>query len=169
MSETTKSNQRAPISRFKANLFLMAYGLLKIPLLSFVGPTCQELSPTRSVIKIKLRRRSQNHLKVMYFGALGIGAELSIAITAVASIYESGQRIDFIFKDFKANFLKRCDGDVLFVCDEADKVRALIEKATTSKERLEQTFSAYSVVPSSHPTEKVATYELTLSVKNRSK
>lgn len=168
MSEA-HTEKKQPISSFKANLFLKAYGLFKIPLLAYVGPKCTELSPTRSVIKIKLRRRSKNHLNVMYFGALGIGAELSIAITAVASIYESGQRIDFIFKDFKANFLKRCDGDVLFICDEADKVRALIEKATTTGERLEQTFKAYSTVPSKSETEKVAEYELTLSVKNRSK
>lgn len=157
------------ISLLKANLFLRAYGLFKIPLLSFINPQCVELSPARSVIKIKLRRRTQNHLKVMYFGALSVGAELSIAITAVASIYESGQRIDFIFKDFKAQFLKRCDGDVLFICDEAAKVRALIERAKTSSERLEESFHAYSTVPSKSETEKVATYELTLSVKNRSR
>jgi hypothetical protein len=163
------SEQKEPISLFKANMFLKLYGFLKIPLLAYVSPKCTELTPTRSVIKIKLGRRTQNHLKVMYFGALGIGAELSIAITAVAAIYESGQKIDFIFKDFKADFLKRCDGDVHFICEEADKVRALIEKAKTSSERLEGTFKAYSTVPSKSPTEKVATYELTLSVKNRSK
>lgn len=164
MSETS----RKPISLFKANLFLKAYGLFKIPLLAYVAPKCVELTPTRSVIKIKLNRRSQNHLKVMYFGALGIGAELSVAITAVASIYESGQRIDFIFKDFKAEFLKRCDGDVHFICEEADRVRALIEKASSCPERLEGTFKGYCTVPSKSETDKVATYELTLSVKNRS-
>lgn len=168
-SASNTAPARKPISLFKANFFLKAYGLLKIPLLAYVNPKCTELSPTRSVIKIKLGRRSQNHLHVMYFGALGIGAELSIALTAVTSIYESGQKIDFIFKDFKAQFLKRCDGDVLFICDEADKVRALIEKAKTTSERLEQTFQAYSTVPSKSATDKVATYELTLSVRNRSK
>lgn len=167
MSNSHPSTPRPPISLFKANLFLKAYGLFKIPLLAYVRPKCVELSPTRSVIKINLGRRTQNHLKVMYFGALGIGAELSIAITAVASIYESGQRIDFIFKDFKAQFLKRCDGDVLFICDEADKVRALIEQAQNTSERVEATFKAYSTVPSKSETEKVATYELTLSVKKR--
>ncbi len=168
MSGTQHSSQKH-LSLFKANMFLLLYGLLKIPLLAFVRPKCTELSPTRSVIKIKLGRRTQNHLKVMYFGALGIGAELSIAITAVAAIYESGQKIDFIFKDFKANFSKRCDGDVLFICEEADKVRALIEQAKVSPDRLEGTFKAYSTVPSKSKTEKVATYELTLSVRNRSK
>ncbi|MGZ3797986.1 MAG: DUF4442 domain-containing protein, partial [Pseudobdellovibrionaceae bacterium] len=138
---------KPPLSLFKTNLLLKAYGLFKIPLLAFVSPKCVELSPTRSVIKIKLNRRTQNHLKVMYFGALGIGAELSVGITAVTSIYESGQKIDFLFKDFKANFLKRCDGDVYFICDEADKIRDLIERAKNSTERLEACFNAYSTVP----------------------
>jgi hypothetical protein len=168
MSESTVQTQK-PLSMFKANLFLKAFGLFKIPLLAYVGPKCVELSPTRSVIRIKLGRRSKNHLNVMYFGALGIGAELSIAITAVASIHESGQKIDFIFKDFKANFLKRCDGDVYFICDEADQVRDLITQATKTGDRLEKTFKAYSTVPSKSETDKVAVYELTLSVKNRSK
>lgn len=157
------------ISLFKANFFLRAYGIMKIPLLAFVGPKCVELSPTRSVIKIKLCRRTRNHLNVMYFGALGVGAELSVAITAVTSIYESGQKIDFIFKDFKMDFLKRCDGDVHFICDEADKVRNLIMTAKDSSERFEATFKGYATVPSKSADDKVATYELTLSVKNRSK
>lgn len=159
---------KPPLSLFKTNLLLKAYGFFKIPLLAFVNPKCVELSPTRSVIKIKLARRTQNHLRVMYFGALSVGAELSVAITAVTAIYESGQKIDFIFKDFKADFLKRCDGDVYFTCDEADKVRALIEKAKTTSERLEGCFKGYATVPAKSATEKVATYELTLSVKNRS-
>lgn len=160
---------RPPVSLFKANLFLKAYGLFKIPLLAYVSPKCVELAPTRCTIRIKLGRRSQNHLKVMYFGALSIGAELSVGVVALTSIYESGQKIDFLFKDFKANFLKRCDGDVYFICDEADKIRELVEKAKNSSERLEGTFKAYSTVPSKSETDKVATYELTLSVKNRSK
>lgn len=156
-------------SLFKINMILKLYGWTKIPLLAYVGPKCVELSPTRSVIRIPLRRHTKNHLNVMYFGALGIGSELSIAITAVDAIYESGQKIDFIFKDFKAEFLKRCDGDVHFVCDDAAKVRDLITRATQTGERLEGTFKAYSIVPSKSATEKVATYELTLSVRNRSK
>jgi hypothetical protein len=58
---------------------------------------------------------------------------------------------------------------VYFICDEADKIRELVEKAKNSSERLEGTFKAYSTVPSKSETDKVATYELTLSVKNRSK
>lgn len=126
-----------------------------------------ELSESRSVIKINLNRRTRNHLNVMYFGALAMGAELSIAIRAVQCIQESKQKIDFIFKDFKINFIKRSDSDVHFVCDEAHLVKELIEKAKLSKDRLEAKFQGYAYCPE-NGIDQIATYELTLSVKNRS-
>ncbi len=119
-------------------------------------------------MRVRLGMKTRNHLKVMYFGALAMGAELSIALKAITSIQESGQRIDFIFKDFQCEFLKRADGHVHFVCDEADKVEALIGKAADSSERLSQTFNGYAYVPSSSE-EPVMTYKLTLSVRNRSR
>ena len=156
------------MSLFKMNLILKAYGLFKIPLIAFVGPKVIELTDKKSVVKIGLGYRTSNHLNVMYFGALAIGAELSIAIKAVECIQQSGKRIDFLFKDFKCEFLKRADGDVHFICDEADKVAALIEKSLSNPERLEEKYIGYAVVPSSG-NEPVIKYELTLSVKNRSK
>ncbi len=105
----------------------------------------------------------------MYFGALGIGAELSIAAAAVVAISESKQKIDFIFKDFSAQYLKRGDGHVHFICEEVAVVKSLIEEAKNSSERLERKLKGYAVVPSTNPTEPIMHYELTLSVKNRSK
>lgn len=96
-----------------------------------------------------------------------MGAELSVALKAITSIQESGKKIDFIFKDFSAEFLKRADGHVHFVCDEADKVAALIEEAALSSERLTRTFNGYAYVPSKSE-EPVMKYKLTLSVRNRS-
>ena len=156
------------MSLWKLNFFLKAYALLKLPLLLFVNPKVLELKGHRSVVRIKLGYRTQNHLNVMYFGALAVGAELSIAIKAVEAIHLSGQKIDFIFKDFKSDFLKRSDDDVHFVCDEAQFVQELIDKACLSSERIERTFKGHALVPSKS-SDPVMTYELTLSVKNRSK
>ena len=152
---------------WKLNFFLKAYALLKLPLLALVNPKILELQGSRSVVKIKLAYRTQNHLNVMYFGALAIGAELSIAIKAVEAIQASGKKIDFIFKDFKSEFLKRADGHVHFICEEADLVQSLIDQALNSPNRLEKTFSGKAIVPSKSQ-EPVMTYQLTLSVKNRS-
>jgi len=156
------------MSKFKFNSFLHLYGLAKIPLLVFISPRAVEISDKKFVIKIPLGYRTKNHLGSMYFGALGVGAELSIAAAAVVSIAESKQKIDFIFKDYSASYLKRADGDVHFVCEEVEAVNALIEQAKTTGGRLERKLSGYAIVPSKSETDKIMTYELTLSVKNRS-
>jgi len=154
---------------FKKNLFLSLYAWTKIPLIGFCSPRVIEATDQKTVLKIALGFRTKNHLGAMYFGALAIGSELCIAMLAVQKIKESGMKIDFLFKDYKAHFLKRAEGDVYFICEEAAQVVAQIQEASQSSERIHRTMTAYAIVPSVHPTEKVATFELTLSVKNRSR
>lgn len=154
--------------RLKWSAMLNLFGLVKIPLLTFVTPRMVVLGQSRVVVKIPLNYRTKNHLNVMYFGALAIGAELSIAAAVVQEIQTRKLRVDFIFKDFQANFLRRADGDVHFICDEVDKVRELVLRAADSTERLEYAFEGHAEVPSAGP-EIVMKYKLTLSVKNRTK
>lgn len=152
----------------KLTALINAYSAVKIPLLAMITPRVVELTDTRSVVRVRLDPRTRNHLNVMYFGALAMGAELSIALKCIDAIQKSGKRIDFIFKDFSADFLKRADGHVHFICEEAAGVNDLIQGACASSERLEKTFNGYAIVPSQGD-EPVAKYTLTLSVKNRSK
>lgn len=157
------------LQNFKSNLLLSLYAWSKIPLIGFCSPKVVETTDQRTVLKIPLGFRTKNHLGVMYFGALAIGSELCIAMLAVKKIQESGLKIDFLFKDYKADFLKRAEGDVHFICEEAHVVVEQIEMCKTTSERINRTMKAYAIVPSISTTEKVATFELTLSVKNRQK
>lgn len=152
---------------FKLTAYVNVAGLLKIPLLAFCTPQVIRIDDERSEVKVRLDWRTQNHLGVMYFGALAMGAELSIALKAIQEIQKSKQRIDFIFQDFEAKFLKRADGPTHFICNEAQGVAALIQKATQSSERFSQTFNGFACLEG-HEDEPVMTYKLTLSVKNRS-
>lgn len=156
---------------FKINLFLRIYAWIKIPLIGFCSPKLMELTEDRLVLKIPLGYRTRNHLKSMYFGALAIGAEMAIVLIAVLKIKEhtdaGGDQIDFVFKDFKIDFLKRPDGDVHFVSDDIKTVVDQIAEAKTSVERINKTMKGYAVVPSVDPNERVAEFELTLSVKRR--
>lgn len=157
------------MKNFKENLFLTLYAWTKIPLIGFVGPKVLEASDKRTVLKVSLNLRTKNHLGAMYFGALAVGSELCIAMLAVKKIEESGERIDFLFKDYKANFLKRAEGDVHFICDEAHVVVEQIEAALQTEERVNRSMKAYAIVPKVSETERVAEFELTLSVKRRVK
>ena len=69
-------------------------------------------------IKIPLKRRTKNHLGSMYLGALSVGADITSGILALETIKSADKKISLVFKDFKANFFKRAEGDVHFVCKE---------------------------------------------------
>lgn len=150
----------------KLTALINAYSAVQIPLLGFITPRVVELSATRSVVRVRLDRRTRNHLGVMYFGALAMGAELSIALKAVHDIAAQRLKVDFIFKNFQAEFLKRADGHVHFVCDEVARVGDLVQKAAGSTDRLQETLTGYAVVPS-RGAEPVMKYTLTLSMKAR--
>lgn len=150
----------------KMTALINAYSALKIPLLAFVTPKVVELGAERSMVRIRLDIRSRNHLGVMYFGALAMGAELSIALRAIQAINQSGKKIDFIFKDFEAQFLKRADGHTNFVCDEGAKVAALVGQSAADHERHTVTFNGFAFVPAKSE-EPVMTYKLSLSMKQR--
>jgi acyl-coenzyme A thioesterase PaaI-like protein len=146
---------------------LRAFGFYKIPLLAFTWPKVVQLEKEKSVLKIPLTYRTKNHLNVMYFGALNIGAEVVIGLPVLQEIEAVGGNVDFLFKDFKANFLKRAESDVYFICDEGEAIRNLVHQAAETTERLNATFKCYATTPDKTGDEKVAEFELTLSVKKR--
>ncbi|MGR9106946.1 MAG: DUF4442 domain-containing protein [Gammaproteobacteria bacterium] len=152
-------------SLLKANVGLAALALTRIPMIAFVGPRFRELSATRAVIRIPLGYRTRNHLGSMYFGAMAVGADLVIGGLAWNLIRQSGKPLNLIFKDFKAQYHKRAEDDVLFICEEGAVIRALIERVIEIEERVNGTISAYALVPSRFGDEPVATFELTLSLK----
>ena len=154
------------MNSFKMTLMVNVLSIFKIPLLAFITPRIVEISDERVVVRVRLDRRTKNHLGVMYFGALAMGAELSVAARALQTISESGRKIDFIFKDFQCEFLKRADGHVHFICAEASAVASLIQIAAQDDERHSQTFEGFAHCPDKGE-EPVMKYKLTLSVKRR--
>ncbi len=155
------------LKQVKDTAYIRLFGLLKIPLIAYLRPQVIELSDQRCVIRFPLRRRSQNHLGAMYFGALCVGADCAGGAIAMKRIHASGQPISFVFKDFKADFLKRADGDVLFTCEEGEALNALVEQAAASGVREETTVRVVATVPERHGDTPVARFFLTVSLKRK--
>ena len=154
-------------TQFRDTLYVRAFGLFKIPLVLYISPTVVELSGKRTEIKVPLNWRTQNHLKSMYFGALCTAADLACGLVAVKLIYESGRKIDFVFKDFEAQFLKRVEGDAHFVCEAGDLAEQAVQKAISTGERQNIKLPVVATVPSKMGNEPVAKFSLTLSMKLR--
>ena len=156
--------ERIPAS-FRDTFLLRAFGYLKIPLLAMVSPTVVELNGNRSVVCIPLRRKTKNHLGSMYFGALTIGADCAGGLLGMYWIRKSGRNISFVFKDFKAEFLKRPEADVHFVCEDGPAVESLVDKVISSYERENLPLNIVATVPSLSGDTPVAKFVLTLSLK----
>jgi acyl-coenzyme A thioesterase PaaI-like protein len=147
-------------------LQMWLFGFFKIPLIFFCRPRVVNISDKSLEVKIKLNRKTRNHLKSMYFGVLSVGADLTGGFLAMKHIRNHDANIALIFKDFHADFLKRAEGDVHFICDEGDKLKELVDIAYKTGERQSLPIHIKAFVPSISM-DSVATFILTLSLKKK--
>ena len=153
-------------SETKTTWQMLLFGMTRIPLIFYCRPKVVSISDTRLEVKIKFNRRTRNHLNSMYFGVLSVGADVTGGFLAMKFIRESQSEIALIFKDFHADFLKRAEGDVHFICEDGSAIQELIEVAEKTGERQNLPVNITATVPTlSH--EPVATFILTLSVKKK--
>ncbi len=152
--------------RFRANLGLTFFGMIKIPMLFYARPKVLAIDDRKIVVKIPLRRRTRNHLGSMYFGALAVGADCAGGLLAMEFIRREKVPISLVFKDLQGNFLKRPDGDVHFICRDGEQIQALVSSVAQSEERQNLQVTIIATVPSVSP-EPVARFTLTLSLKKK--
>ena len=155
--------------KIKATWVIRYFGLSKVPLIFYCRPSVIKLTEETTVIKIPFKRRNRNHLRSMYFGALSVGADVAGGVLAMDLIRKSGRNISLVFKDFKADFLKRPEGDTYFTCNDGLAVKNLIDEATRIGERVNMPLKITATVPEISGNEPVAEFILTLSLKDKSK
>lgn len=154
--------------RLKQTLGMRLFGWLKIPLLASVRPSVVELTETRCIVRVPLRRWTKNHLGSMYFGALAIGADCAGGLLAMDQIKRSGQEVSLVFKAFQATFLKRPESDVYFICEEGEAIRDQVRRALAADERLTEPMHIQAAVRLPDGTfEPVAEFTLELSLRRR--
>jgi acyl-coenzyme A thioesterase PaaI-like protein len=140
------------------------FGIAKVPLIFFVRPSVIRLDDEQCIVKIPLIRRTRNHLNSMYFGVLATGADLAGGLVAMKEITDSKQKVALSFKDFHAEFLKRAEGDVHFVCTQIPELKKFVAEVIASGERMNFPVNIVAIVPSVG-LEPVAKFILTLSLK----
>lgn len=153
---------------WKARLGLKAFGFFKVPMIYWSRARLTELTDERCVVTIPLARRTRNHLNSMYFGALAVGADCAGGLLAFQWIRRIDPRVSLVFKDFRAEFLRRPEGDVTFTSEDGERMRMLIEKAVATGERHHDTVHVVARCPDRSGDEPVADFRLTISVKGRS-
>ena len=151
--------------KLKTNVLIKILGITKIPLMFFCRPKVVEINSNSVTIKIPFKRRTKNHVGSMYFGALAVGADLSGGLLALEHIRKSKRKINLLFKDFHADFLKRAEGDVHFKCNEGEKIKSLVEQVISTGNRCNTPINVTAYVPSKLGEQPVAKFILALSLK----
>ena len=152
-------------TKYQDTVFVRLFGMLKVPLIFWVNPSIIELNEERCIVKIPLNRRTKNHLNSMYFGVLCTGADIAGGYVAMNEITLSKKKIALSFKDFKADFLKRAEGDVHFEVTQIPEIKKFVSEVIKSGERMNLPVEINAYVPSINANEIVAKFILTLSLK----
>lgn len=153
----------------KPTTMVRLWSLQNVFLLWLVRPKILDISPERCLVKIPLNwitRRRDIH--AMYLGTLCMGADVAAGLIAFHLVTQKKARVNFIFKDLHAEFLKRAEGDVVFTNNDGPLIQDLVRRALESEERQEATVQVTATVPSKLGDEPVAKFALTLSVKRKS-
>lgn len=147
------------------NRYLYLFGLTKIPLVFYVAPKILEFSEKHILLRIKLRRRTKNHLKSMYVGALVVGADISSGFLAFLKMKGSDKKISLIFKSLNGEFIKRPMCDCYFLCENGQQIDAMIQKSEETGERFNE-FSEIKVYTDYYKEkELVAIFKMEVSIK----
>ena len=153
--------------RFKYNLYLWYFGLTKVRLINYCHPQIVDVSEKGVTLLIPLNRRTRTHVKSMYIGVMTVGVDLVTGFTAMLKIRESKRNVILIFKDMKANFLKRAEGDVHYICNEGKKIAQAVDETLKTGERVNLLVPVTATVPEKFGDEPVAEFSITLSHKEK--
>lgn len=148
------------LRKMRWKLFLL--GIVKIPIIGFVRPKMISINNEEIVVSISLRRRTRNHLHSMYFGALAVGADVAAGILAYYHSELLQRKISLAFKGMNAEFLKRAESDIRFVCAEGKRIETMLQTCISSGERQNEAVTVYAL---NNLGEQVAIIEMILSLK----
>ncbi len=156
----SKPTKEISLRKMKWMLFLL--GFAKIPIIGFIKPRLIVLDDEKAAVKIRLRRRSKNHLNSMYFGALAVGADVAAGLHAFYFAEKMGKKVSFAFKGMNAEFLMRAESDIEFISEDGAKVSDAMNRSLESGERINEPIM---VLAKNTKNEVVATFEMIVSVK----
>ena len=151
---------------FKENLYLKTFGLIKIPLIFYINPKIISLNDEEIKVAIALNRRTRNHYGSMYFGALAVGADISVGLFAMSLVRKSGANLQLLFKDFEIQFHKRAEDTTIFICHDHEKINNQIAAVMQQRKRVNEQVSGYAFVPSDGE-KPVCSFKLTVSLKHK--
>lgn len=149
------------------NRLIWKLGTFKIRLLGFISPKIISFSKESMIVRVRLNRRTKNHLNSMYLGALVMGAELAAGLPYAYFATINKLKFSLVFASMESQYLKRPDSDVYFEVKDLSIFENLLNTSISDPNRhsLDVFVDAYTFYNEENKKERVATFKLELSVK----
>ena len=139
----------------------------QIPVICYCRPKIIHLDDESCKLHIPLNWRTRNHVQSMYIGVFTVGADLTGWLLTLSSIRKRKRKVILIFKDFHANFFKRAEQDVLFICNDGAAIDHAVQQAVDKGERINLPINITAMLSQDTEEDPVANFRLTLSMKDQ--
>ncbi len=113
---------------------LNKYLLFKLPSAYISGVRVSSISDKKAKARVKHRWINQNPFKSLYWATQGMAAELVTGILMIKKIKESDSKISMLVVKQEGSFHKKATGNIIFSCDQGDKIDKVIDTAIKTKE-----------------------------------
>jgi hypothetical protein len=156
----------APFFRLtQSPLKFRLYLLSKLPAAFFAGLRITEADTDHCVVTVPYRWSTRNPFRSIYFACLGMAAEMSTGILAMAGVYKSNPRVSMLVTGMEAQFTKKATGRIRFTCNDGPAIREAVNQSKTTGEG--QTIKTHSI-GTNEAKEIVAEFFITWSFKVKS-
>ena len=139
----------------------------QIPVICYCRPQIIHLDDEYCKLRIPLNWRTRNPVQSMYIGVFTVGADLTGGLLTLRSIQKRKRKVVLIFKDFNANFFKRAEKDVIFICRDGVEIDHAVQQAVDKGERINLPINITAMLSQDTENDPVANFRLTLSIKDR--
>lgn len=138
MDQASSPNRRDPAAPFfrivGSPVKFRLYLLTKLPAAFFAGLRIAEADTDHCVVTVPYRWSTRNPFRSTYFACLGMAAEMSTGILAMAQAYKSDPRVSMLVVGAEANFVKKATGRTSFSCNDGQAIREAVVKSRTTRE-----------------------------------
>jgi len=120
------------------NPFLFRFYLLtRLPAAFLAGIRLELITPERAVVKLRYQFLTKNPFRSTYFACLGMAAEMSTGLLAMAHLYKRKPPISMLVVRIESQFFKKATGITRFTCEQGQALAAAIQKAVETGQSVE--------------------------------
>jgi hypothetical protein len=128
----TPATAHSPVAFFsiignglKYRLFL----LKNLPAAYFSGLRVEAVDEAHCTVSVPYKWFTQNPFRSTYFACLGMAAEMSTGVLAMAHIFRRRPGVSMLVVGMEASFAKKATGKTLFTCPDGLLIREAVERA----------------------------------------